>query len=229
MAEPIVYSRIPPIPHRIGYSPNGEDPLAQSAPLDDLLRRLGAATLTDLSRDYALFSHGALLVFGGCPTDPVRRWCAQNESAIVGPVFTLNAGEVLFEGLVHPVTGDATWSQALVACPRPNWPSLRAYLDRETAISRSRKVYVQPLAQAAVPLVDWLAMRQQAVLPTTVPTVPVDLYGVDSNLALLHFRPALRPPFDRVRLVRSAPLPDTVRLAEALFSGADRPFEAINK
>lgn len=221
--------RTPPIPQAVGYSANPEDPGAQSRPWADVLAGFGAGTLADLSRDYALFNHGALMVFGGCAVDPVRRWLAYHGHELVGPVFVLQAGQTLFDGLVHPVTGDAYWSQALVCCPRPNWKGLRGYLDAETAVSRSRKVYARPLGQTDVPLVDWAALARCEGLPGVVPTVKVDLYGVDSNLALLHFRPAVRPPFDSVRLVMSPPLAETVLLARALFSGVERPFEAIGQ
>lgn len=212
------FQTLTPIPRVEGYSPSSESPISVydslQAPGFDITN---APSLLYLQSNYAFFNHGALVKYLPTPGDPVLRFCMLNK--LNGPVFSLRSPFPILSGLGEP------WDSTLIGCSRFDWPRLQRYLDTDTALLRDQGILARPLSQTNFPVVDFLSIRKFTELPKVVPTVLIELYGVDSNKKCLHFHPASKPLLELPKLLFDQPEQATVDLAKKLLSNKERPFE----
>ncbi len=139
-----------------------------------------AATLSEISKDYALFTPAIFNLFIAGANDPVQHYVAES-SGEAGPVaiFKLRFDRPIFSGLVSDA-GNGEWNHWLYAIERANWPAFFNYLGGIAVTDRQRKLFAR-LRPRAVSIVDPYWLAKQTSLDATVPLVPVTVWCLDTN------------------------------------------------
>lgn len=145
-------------------------------------RKHSSATLTELSEEFVLLTHGLMLTKGELPVDPVQHWYAENPHAV--KPFMVLADRPVFSGFAsYP----SIWDRGVVAVHKTCWPDLRDYLDSIQAADSRTGLYWRALRQE-LPLGDY---KDAANLSRLVPAwVTLNAYGVDGNKGCYHLLPS---------------------------------------
>jgi hypothetical protein len=180
------------------------------------------ATLTQLLQDFALFTIAPLVLRGGLIVNPIREWL--NEQGLDKGVWIVP----LEKSVVDLGSGNLNkfWASKLWACELPLWDSLCFRLSTIAMINRDTRTFVRSLCQD-IPTPDVIALSKLTILPEQCPMFNLTTFGLDGNKGVLAFEPAKCPPFDLPRLVKMIALPETIALAEGLFSEAPRPYDLV--
>lgn len=142
----------------------------------------GRWSLTGMAAEHTLFSP-VVLQLSGLPFDPVAVYWSEKGLPDGESPYWVDVGRQVLRGLPAP------YDQVLFACPKSHAPGLIAFLDRLTISGGG--VAIDSVRQR-VPVVDWPLLRSIAVAPPNPPTVPVELYGVETD----KFTLAWVPPHD---------------------------------
>lgn len=177
-------------------------PVAQSASSP-------ALSLTDLSRDSVLFSHGLFFTYGCLRHDPLSETSCRTRHVLLSrPVF---------QGMGADFLDHSLW-----LCPREDWETLSLHLILSAGIWREEDYYWRALLQR-LPLLDLEGRRLVASS-----FVEIAVLGIDSNRGIWATEPAVRPFDDRrLRVVGYPASADTVILGQAILSGSPHPFAAV--
>lgn len=192
------------------------------------LKISGAATLRDLAKDYAIFSHGAFFVHGKLDVDPVADFVLKHPDAGCEAMPTTFPRRI-FHGLSAPgrrIGPDFDWSSTLIFVEHRYWEDLKAHLMCCGWVDRRRKLYARAVLQV-IPIVDFLALARGTILPTPLPTVEVAVFGVDGTHAHVQFKPRVAAHDDAATAVHLPLVEETRTLGRALLSCAPRPFSFI--
>ena len=193
------------------------------------LRYSAAASLADLAKDYAIFTHAAFLTWGGMDIDPLQDLIARHTSPDCF-AFDLVCKEKLFTGLVRRSDPPALrpYAHRLLFMPHEFWKDVGSGLGAVTAVDRRRQRLFRAAPQEIVVL-DVLALSKAATLPAVMPTVMISVFGVDATDVNVRFFEDVSGPTATAQ-VRQGPLSDeTRRLASAVLQHAPRPFQVIAK
>lgn len=139
-----------------------------------------AATLAEISKDYALFTPAIFHLFIAGANDPVQHYVAESsgEGGTI-TIFKLRFDRPIFSGLVSD-TGNGEWNHWLYAVERSRWPGLFNYLGGIAVTDRQRKLFAR-LRPRAVSIVDPYWLAKQTSFDSTVPLVPVTVWCLDTN------------------------------------------------
>lgn len=132
------------------------------------------AALTDVVREYALFTPAILFAVGRLDRDPVQEFVNTTPGSVRIAAITFT-GRPIFQGL--EVAGDPAWNHRLLACDLAHWDALRQALSSLAIVDHVRQVTYTAFYQT-VPLADWPALQGRAVLPDPIPEVPVTVIGL---------------------------------------------------
>lgn len=176
-----------------------------------------ADTLTALAEDHVLYSHALFFTHGLLKVDPVPVFFAENKLPSDSFPFIIGFDRPIFDKL------PSTWSSILFAVPKPQWNTLAHHLRVVSGIDRPKKLFWQTIHQE-LPIADWWAINKSGSLPSTIPSVKVQLFGVDSNIGCWHFAPPVTNLLQPVRLLSDAAIPDTVLMAKLILSGNDNLY-----
>jgi hypothetical protein len=213
------------LPLREGY---GARERAESGMRAHALKISDSATLADLLRDYAAFNHGAFFTHGRLDVDPVADFVTKHPDADVMAMPT-TFDQPLFRGLAAPGRQPGpplAWDRTLFFIERRFWDSLRAHLTTCGWIDRRRRTYGRAVRQV-LPIIDFLALARAIVLPAPLPTVEIDVFGVDATNVHVQFVPQVILPGDVPALVHLPLVAETGTLGAALLSQDPRPFRFI--
>lgn len=183
------------------------------------------ATLADISQDYVLFNHGALMLFAGLPFDPVQQHFIKHD--IKEPPVGMLMDRPLFSGHEAHQMGKP-FNHMVFAVPKEVWPELLKDLGTLTLVDRQNKVYVNVVPQK-LPLLDVVALASRVTEPDKPPMVEVVVFALDGNRQCIHYTPALSPLTDVIKVVVDPPNPSVIAQADALFANKSpdisRPFQ----
>lgn len=170
-------------------------------------------SLYDMTSDYVVFNHG--LIAQACGFDPLRVLEENTDFCDTSICYT---DHFYIKGIEN-----RDLNRLLCFAPKEQWPKISAYLD-QTAITQKRARYFGRALKQLITIPDPFLRKSG-----TDPLVGIYLYGWDSNLVCLHFKPTFLMP--SLELIRDVPLPETVQFAESLFREKSNPFESteINK
>jgi hypothetical protein len=197
----------PPLPQGFSKAPEA----GEARPIEPV--SLARRSLTELSREYALFSHGMYFLGEGISHDPLTE-------------LHLAPGTILVIKLPAPAfVGMGSGDFLLYGCPLSEWPRVQLHLGTLAAVDWDRKIWWRGLTQV-VPLLDFVDMSR--TLQVSAPSyVDVTVFGIDSPKGMLACVPATNPVIDhRLRVRYYVPEEATIRAAQAYFSGHSRPFDA---
>lgn len=195
-------------------------PPADAGPTTGRGRVSPAATLAELSREYVLLHHGALLALG--VADPLPVIYAETGINDADRPLRLPLERPLLSGLPAPL------DRILLLVPRRVWPVVFAHLKLVSYLDRSSRRYWQTLIQE-VPVLDQWAVGRCSVAAAQPPTALVYFVGVDGNQCCYHYRPSLDLYQEPVLLRKSTPLPETVHLAASLLASSSDPYAELEK
>jgi hypothetical protein len=196
----------------------------QDSPYLAAIKISKAATLAELAKEYALFSHAALFVYGNWIRDPIQDYII-HEDPDCKP-FWIDFDSPIFSGMFFRTRGGKTnrdWAYRLMACPLDSWGGLMSFLQQLQGFNEAEKRYHKTILQK-VPMTDYFALRKKAVLPSPIPKVDVFLVALDGNDRVVHFEPAKNPPIDHIKVRFSPPEPDTIKLGEEILKRNARPL-----
>lgn len=185
-------------------------------------------TLAELSRHWRLFSLAPLFPLGRLSADPLQDWERENgyrrAAGVVlleQPVLDFSALPAARQRLFHPAA-----SSCLRAVRVDLWPDLFRFLGRLGGYNEADRLFWRVLAQL-VDVPDFRAATSSAgMVADRFPVVPVTLFGLDSSEGLYHWQEPARGACPR--LLESPPEAGTLRLAQAMFQGQPRPFDAVD-
>jgi hypothetical protein len=192
------------------------------------LKISGSATLGDLARDYAFFSHGAFFVHGKLDSDPVADYVARHPDPDV-LAMPVTLPRRLFGGLSHlgrALGPPLDWERTLVLVAHRHWGGLMQHLRCCGWVDRRRRSYGRAVMQV-IPVIDVLAVERATILPAPLPTVAVAMFGVDGTNAHVQFIPRVAFPGDVATATHLPLVAETAALGAALLAGHDRPFRFI--
>lgn len=169
-------------------------------------------TLADVCKDYFLFTHAALLIYGNLPFDPLTQFCiTQNNGQPPGVIMF---DQPVFQGL--EINGDAMFNSILFGLPLDKKDEFLFELGIIGIKEPVTKTYLNTVVQQ-LPMVDYLALKKKPSGPLSYITIYA--VGLDGNKACLHFKPAKIPPRDCIGLVIDNPRPEMVQFAKTIFEG----------
>lgn len=163
------------LPPEEGVTKRAEDQEAGLLRQQEFARRLvHLRSLHELSQDFAIFSHAAILLWGRLAADPVQTWYnSQTRSdMIVSPVR--------FDSRVVAGVGD--WDNTLWLCERPVWDSLRRHLAGVGSWDQDSGQLRLSVQQDLV-IEDPLIRQNWAVQPSVMPQVEITLFGLKTTEA----------------------------------------------
>lgn len=171
------------------------------------------STFGDLCKEYTFFTYAPVILYGGLNFDPMLQF--YNEHPDADRPAVIFTDEPIFAGL--ETHNDVTFNHMLIAVRKHVWPDLSQHLGTIGMRNDEQKLYIETAVQK-LPMADFLELRRE-IVHVTVPMV--DIYGValDGNQFCLHFHPAVNPPVDKIKLIKSPPRQQTVEFAEGLFQG----------
>jgi len=181
----------------------------------------GKATLTGLLQQYAFFSHGAFFTYGGFDCDPLQDYL---QTVMPGcTVQMILLARPYLRGVVPDGWQGLPFDHLLFACPHAAWHELGPWLRGVSAADRVRKRFVRATSQVSIGL-DLLALERLIVVPATLPTIPITLYGVDATDKHLAF--SLRADHTgAIATVRRPINPETLQMGRAILGeDPDQPF-----
>jgi hypothetical protein len=187
------------------------------------------ATLTDLAREYAIFTHGLLFTHGRIDVDPVLDYVTKHPEPDWDVMPVTYRSRRLFRGLSAPgkqVGPPITWESSLLFVERARWQGLYDHLRCCAWIDRRRRTYGRVVPQH-ITIIDFLALDRAHILPAPLPTVEITVFGVDSNKVHAQFLPDIALPGSAPTVVYLPVLPGTIALADALLSEAPHPFRFV--
>jgi hypothetical protein len=172
------------------------------------------ATLTDICKDYVLFSHATILLFGGLPFDPVQQFYISRN--ISDPPIGLGLDDPIFTG--HEVIQEEGkfFNQFLFAVPKEIWPDLMRHLGSLTICNREIKFYGDFVPQN-LPLLDRVTLNKHSTLPDELPKVRVYVFALDANVICMHYVPPEDPLKDLIHLKLDIPNLKVIQAADMIF------------
>lgn len=188
----------------------------QKGPAYHQLRVSQAASLADLSKEYALFTHAPLFVFTPLSRDPVWDYTSTVSEEVVA--FHMDFPSPIFHGLTR--NGDHAWNHRLLLCPKHLWKPLEMCLSKVSVADPHAKKYYRVLVQD-LPVPDGLALSKASMLPIPCPMVTVTVFGVDGSDRMVSLAPAFNPPMDLPHVVFNDPEPYAVTMALQMFGSTE--------
>lgn len=176
------------------------------------------ATLTDLAKDFELFNHSVLFLFTTIGFDPLSLLLSRHKE--IEPALVTSHDFPMFDGLIP------FWNHTVIAVPKEQWKRVHCHLDQTAVLDGKQRSYACALRQQ-LPVLDVLAMAKKATVMEGVPTVDVEMYGLDGNKNCLHFIPAKHNELPIFKLKIDQPNEEIKRLAEAILKGHDKPFSTM--
>lgn len=204
----------PPLPQGLS---DAADPCIAPPPLNLKERLCRGATLKDLEPDFVFLQHGLLPFFG---LDPLPIHWAEAGLPEKDAPCKLYLGQPVFLDL------PGWWSECLFVVKKECWDDLAKFLDKVTLSRRDNGTLYNAIRQQ-IDIVDFLYVKKHTA-GGAVPIVPVQLIGLDGNKNCFSWVPSGNP-VTALRTRRDTPRPETVRLAQALFTGSDDPFAEVQK
>jgi hypothetical protein len=182
-----------------------------------------AATLRDLSDEYAWFSLGPLYKYvrlmGRDPWGDFIDETGRDESY----QLTLRFTKPVFVGL--EIGQDESWNHVLWAMKRDEWEEYCEWMGRLSFVDRDINM-VTRLRTQEINIVDPIYLDRCAVLPLDVPTVPVTVFALDTNQGCV-FVSHSSSPFAPPHVVETGEvLPDTRAWAQAILTDVADPYLA---
>lgn len=204
----------PQAPH-IGKS---QDAAVEGAPTPQMAITK-AATLKELAKDYAFFSHAALLSWTGAGFDPVQQFVNEykGDANIAHMTFELR----VFQGVAGPHPSFAAMDRTVFLTPHAVWPELRDHLAMVGLVDRNKKA-VYRAHYADVYIADPVRAQVTGIIsPAPEDAVSCCLFGVRSNKFYLR---VVQGPLGTVPgLVREEPSPEDILYANATLADKN-PF-----
>lgn len=186
-----------------------------------LERLKSGASLVQLQTDYVFFSYAPMFLYGGLTFNPVQEWI--NLHNMPQCVFIVPMPMRVFN-LADTTLGETKWDKILWAVEKEYWERLALHIGSIGLIDRGKKLFSRGLCQA-IPVVDVAAVDKMQVLPTQLPTVEIFVFGVDSNRGCIAFPRPKNLLVELPRLVNHGTLPETARMAKALFENNPNPYQ----
>lgn len=188
-----------------------------------------SATLAEISREWVLFTHAALLTHGGLFPDPLSAFVVENN--LQGKLAMVQSPVALFHGLaIRNPAGevvDERWNRHLMAIPRDDFKKLYHFFGQIVATDRARGLVISTLAQV-IPVVDAPAVLRLSSAAARPPLVSVVAFGLNTNRGQVYFDPpraaSLLTPV-RVR-VNQRVEEEVSRLSAAILSEETSPSGA---
>lgn len=163
-------------------------------------------TLTDVARDFAMFTHSAFFTYGGMPAgmDPLTEFALINDCMDKIGFFDFPAP--IFRGVARNPE-QARFDHRLYFAAHAIWPGLCAWLSAAAPVDHEGRRY-HKARPSVIRVVDRLAVESMAVLPG-IPVVHVTAFGLTGNVHNVRFRPGLKAPgsvayVDRMPLEKAA-------------------------
>jgi hypothetical protein len=183
-----------------------------------------AATLKDVSDEYAWFSLGLLYKYvrlmGRDPWgDFVDEMGRQDTYQL-----TLKFTRAVFDGM--EVGPDPDWNHVLWAMPRDEWDEYREWMGRLSFVDRDMNT-VTRLRTQDINIMDPIYVDRCAVLPLDIPTVPVTVFALDTNQGCVFLSPSASPMAPPHVVVTGEVLPDTQVWAAAILNEDADPYQAV--
>jgi hypothetical protein len=181
-----------------------------------------ATSLTDLAPDFAFFTTALFHTHAKLDRDPIQEFVNRSDKKIT--VGTIYSPTPIFSGL--QIGKDSNWNHALFVIARQEWKACFKFLAGTGIQDTPNKIIYRALPHDLA-IVDFLQMRDEAILPSPLPMVDVMVFGVDGNRRKVILQPALRPPLDQPYARSLKPDPETVEYGRKLFRGEnplDTPF-----
>lgn len=204
------------LPFKVGISSTG--PLYSDAttgpPLDKL--RTGHS-LSDLQKEYRLFTYGPLILYGGLNFNPVQEWI--NLHSAPRSVYILPLSVPVLRHADKPTRLD----NILWAADRSIWPSLGSHLGTMSLINRDKHLYVKPLCQE-IPILN-VSSADSGLHKSSLLAVTIHTFSVDSNLGRLAFQPSPNLLLETPKLALLPVDPVTLKHANILLN--DQPVEQL--
>lgn len=178
----------------------------------------GAASLTELAKEYVFFSPGLLYTHGGLDRDPVQEFV--NESPDDVQVAVMRFDKPLFNGLRF-ADGRIDWNHMLLVAERGQWDALRKALGTVGIIDSKKKIFYRSVTTSVV-IADPVIMDKATVIPHPIPEVEVIVFALDGNtrqVLVAQPQTLLGTP----SVVIKNPQKETAEFAKRLFAGDPNP------
>lgn len=143
-----------------------------------------SANLSDLEKEYVLFSHGAWFIYGSADYDPLLDFLHENK--IVGEIAHVTTVKQIFSNLDKDRTFDIDWNRTIVCCSKELWPKLESFLMQIAFIQHEKSFFFQTTLQQ-IPVLD-MNIRNETPIKE-LKTVNIKVFGLDSNKGLVIARP----------------------------------------
>lgn len=216
MPEPIRPIDVPGL--LVGGLPQHEGvstaPVAADHVSDIRSRVSAAASLAELSNEYAFFTHALFFAYGLMKPaeDPVTHYV--NTRAPNLQLLVLDTGVPLLQSFPTYNTYLKTLAQRLYGCPVNDWPALHAYLAGVSGVHRDLRLFWRAGSQQGK-LLDVLKASKLTVLtPGGLPTVDVTAYAVGRSDGTYMFNSV---PGGYLGVVRGPAQPEIIAAGNALL------------
>jgi hypothetical protein len=147
-------------------------------------------SLTDMSKDFHFFNHGALFAFGGLTfprEDPLNDWYAMQPKGT--PVIKEAFRAKIFEGMPL-LAGNATWDHVLCGVRHVDWQGLWQFLCGTAICDRKTHKY-REVFSGDINILDPVLIERFSVFDDrSFSEVRVTVFGIDGNDH--RWEPALR-------------------------------------
>lgn len=181
-----------------------------------------AATLRDLSEEYAWFSLALMYLhvrlMGRDPWGDYVRDCGRDDTFQI----TMRFDKPVFKGM--EIYTDHEWNHVLWAMPKDQWPDYCEWMGQVAFVDRDLQ-RVARIRTQTFPIADPLYFDRAVVLPVQCPTVDITVFALDTNHGCIYVQPGDHPLLDLPRVMRSdVTFPDTKVWATAILEGHPNPF-----
>jgi hypothetical protein len=144
-------------------------------------------SLSELSKHYHFFSHGALFSFGGLAyphEDPLVDWYALQTPGT--PIIKETFQRPIFDGLLT-TADNVSWNNILCGVRHDDWQSLWTFLCGTAIVDRKNHLY-REVFSGDVELQDPSLIARYGVLQTPLSQITVTVFCVDGNDARYEVR-----------------------------------------
>jgi len=172
--------------------------------------------MSDLIKDFVLFTPALLVVKGGITHDPVEEFNGLFSVPGDERPQVLLSPYPFFTGLGHSVIGGSLypWDHQLYACPNKQWDKLQAFLNNMAFVNSVTGQFARVLAYAMM-MVDPVALHAKVA---RIVQVGVTVFGISAFDGEYYIAPAKQLPHDRPALAIRPPNPETVRYGKVIVS-----------
>lgn len=175
--------------------------------------------LSDVSRDYQLFTYAPLILYGSIEHNPVQEWINKKGCGEVVHFVLLS------QPILEIVAGDegCIWNKLLWAVEKGHWDDLSRHIGSMGFLNRDKGVFERILCQE-IPVRD---VGLKAPKTAIVTDVPVFVFSGDNNRSCMVMLPAREATMELPRLIKTPPRTATVKLGKAMLADSTNPYAAL--